>query len=145
MIVFNPCQNGSFREQTEEHVVIFVSFDHEGSVLTQSGIRMQIDRDGTNDEPGFFTQFGQHPAQHTGGCSFTVGANDCDHIAVIQKLTQKFIPAHRRQVAFFGFNPFRIVLRDGGRKEHQVSFSDIFSLVTDLNTDSGCFKIGDDF
>src|SRR5258706_9083215 len=89
MIVFQTRHYSDLRLKPEEHIVVFISFNHERITFTSMCIDTEVIQHTANNERWIASKFTQYPGGHGGGCGLAMCSSDGNPLFISHQLTEK--------------------------------------------------------
>ena len=131
MVVLDVGDDGNERFQAQEHAVVFVRFDDEGTTLARPRVGLQVGERGTDDERRVAAEGEQHPCDHGAGGGLAVRASHGDADLVFHQATEEIRALVDRDAARARFLDLGIVVRNGGGAHHPVRARHVVCVVPD--------------
>jgi len=113
VIVLHVGQQAEFWAQTQEHVVIFIGFDHKQVACSGMRVRCQRANLCPEDEGWIHSQSAQHRHQHRRAGGFAMGAGNCDRLVTSSQFRQKFVSFEDGDSHLASGNDFGVIVVHG--------------------------------
>ncbi|OQA39047.1 MAG: hypothetical protein BWY52_03172 [Chloroflexi bacterium ADurb.Bin325] len=129
--------------QPQEHAVVLVRLDDEGAFAgagrdgrgQQRALRGADGNLSADDEAGIHARAQQHDRDHAGRRGLAVAAGHADAVMPLDERAEKVGALDDRDVRGARGDDLRVVLRHGGRDEHQVCAGDLLRAVPAIHGD----------
>jgi len=130
MVVLETCDHLDLRLEPEEHVVVFIRFDHEWFAFARMRVDSEIVQHAADDKGWVTSQFAQDPGGHGGGGGLAVRpGNGNPHFVFHQATKEVGTFVHRDARTLRGFD-LGVVVRYRRGAYHPIGSRQIARMVS---------------
>ena len=145
MIVVDVQHNGQVGGQFEEGLGILTGLDDDVIALTGLAVAVDEGQLAADDGRGVAACQFQRSGDHGGGGRLAVGAGDADAVLVqAADIAQQDAALHGGDAVGIGGVQLHVVLRDGGRVDHEVGADDVVGAMAQRDLHAHLPLVADD-
>ena len=145
MIVVDVQHNGQVGGQFEEGLGILAGLDDDVIALTGLAVAVDEGQLAADDRRRVPARQLQHCGDHAGGRRLAVGAGDADAVLVqAADIAQQDAALHGGDAVGIGGVQLHVVLRDGGRVDHEVGADDVVGVMAQRDLHAHLPLVADD-